>query len=64
MQLYELHEVQTAVNIMEECLWQKITEFVDKDQQIYAMKQVTCILGKAKEALASEYAMLSSENIY
>ena len=61
---YELHEVQTAVNIMEECIWQKITEFVDKDQQIYAMKQVTCILGKAKEALAGEYAMLSSENIY
>ncbi len=58
---YELHEVQTAVNIMEECLWKKIAEFVYRDQQISAMKQVTCILAKAKESLANEYSLLSTE---
>jgi hypothetical protein len=61
---YELHEVQTAINIMEECLWKKISEFVFADQQIAAMKQVTCILSRAKDALANEYALLSREYIF
>ena len=60
---YELHEVQTAINILEESLWKNIADFVDKDKQVSAMKQVTCILGKAKEELASEYALLTSEYI-
>lgn len=60
---YELHEVQTAVNILEETLWKKIAEFVDRDKQVSAMKQVTCILSKAKEELASEYALLTNEYI-
>ena len=61
---YELQEVQTAINIMEECFWKKISEFVFADQQIAAMKQVTCILSKAKETLVNEYALLSREYIF
>lgn len=60
---YEVHEVQTAINILEECLWKKIQQHVDNDQQTAAMKQVTRILDTAKEELASEYALLSKEYI-
>lgn len=61
---YELHEVQAAVNILEETLWKKISKFVDDDKQISAMKQIVCILSKAKEELANEYALLSKEYIF
>jgi hypothetical protein len=60
---YEIHEVQTAINILEESLWRKISDFVDGDKQVAAMKLVTCILAKAKEELASEYALLSKEYV-
>jgi hypothetical protein len=61
---YELSEVQTAINILEECMWRMISKFVDTDKQINSMKQVTHVLCKAKGELASEYALLSSEYIY
>ena len=60
---FELHEVQTAINIMEESLWKMISEFVDSDKKTAAMKQVSCLLGKAKQELAHEYAMLSKEYV-
>jgi hypothetical protein len=60
---YEISEVQTAINILEETVWRKISLFVDEDKQVAAMKQVTCLLGKAKEELASEYALLSKEYV-
>ncbi|MFI5211978.1 MAG: hypothetical protein ACHQIH_03775 [Ignavibacteria bacterium] len=60
---FELNEVQTAINILEESLWKMISEFVDDDKKTNAMKQVSCLLGKAKEELANEYAMLSKEYV-
>ncbi len=58
---FEINEVQTAINILEESLWRQIGKFVDSDKQVSAMKEVTCILTKAKEELANEYALLSKE---
>jgi hypothetical protein len=58
---FEIHEVQTAINILEESLWRNIGKFVDNDKQVNAMKEVTCILSKAKDEMANEYAMLSKE---
>lgn len=60
---FELNEVQTAINILEESLWRQINKFVDSDKQVSAMKQVACILTKAKDELADEYALLSKEYI-
>ena len=60
---FELNEVQTAVNILEESLWRMISKFVDSDKQVSAIKQVTCILTKAKDELADEYALLSKEYV-
>ena len=58
---FEINEVETAINILEESLWRQIGKFVDSDKQVSAMKQVTCILSKAKDELANEYALLSKE---
>ena len=55
---YELQEVQTAINILEECMWENINKFVDEDLQISGIKQVTRLLSKAKEELADEYSLL------
>lgn len=54
---YGLHEVQTAMNILEECMWENINKFVDEDLQISGIKQVTRLLGKAKEQLTDEYSL-------
>ncbi|MBZ0203565.1 MAG: hypothetical protein IT281_00055 [Ignavibacteria bacterium] len=61
---FELQEVQTAINIFEESMWKSIAEFVDQDKQFAAMKLVTCILGKAKEELTGEYALLSRSDTF
>ncbi|MFI5211542.1 MAG: hypothetical protein ACHQIH_01555, partial [Ignavibacteria bacterium] len=55
---YELQEVQTAINILEECMWENINKVVDEDLQISGIKQVTRLLSKAKEELADEYSLL------
>jgi hypothetical protein len=58
---FELYEVQTVINILEESLWKKILIFVDEDKQISAMKQVSDILSKGKERLVNEYANISKK---
>ena len=60
---FELYEVQTAINILEESLWKNIQKYIDDDKQIAAMKQVTDILTKAKEKLAEEYYLINKEYI-
>ncbi len=60
---YKLHDVQAAINIMEECLWKKIPEHVSAEHQIEALRQVMIILNNAKETLIAEYASLKLEHI-
>jgi len=61
---YELSEVQFAVNTLEESMWKKISEMVDQDKQINALKEVSYLLCKSKQKLLSEYALLSKEYIF
>ncbi len=56
---FEADELQIAINIFEESLWKAIYKNVDEDKQYAAMKQVCCILGKAKQEVLDDYAMLS-----
>jgi hypothetical protein len=60
---FELYEVQTVINILEESLWKKIMIFVDEDKQISAMKQVSEILTTAKERLVIEYSQVSKKYV-
>ncbi len=55
---FEPTEVQVALNIFEEALWKNIDEKVDEDKQVAAMKLITNIVGKAKQEMLGEYAML------
>lgn len=60
---FELYEVQTAINILEESLWKKIQKYIDDDKQIAAMKQVSDILSKAKDKLVDEYYEINKEYV-
>lgn len=55
---FEPTEVQVAINIFEEALWKNISELVDGDKQISAMKLITGILSRAKQEMLGEYAIL------
>jgi hypothetical protein len=61
---YELNEVQIAINTLEEVFWRKISEFVDGDKQINAMKEISRITCNAKQRLLNEYALLSKEYVF
>lgn len=55
---FEPTEVQVAINIFEEALWKNISDLVDGDKQISAMKLITGIISRAKQEMLGEYAML------
>jgi len=59
---YKLHEVQAAINILEECLWKKIVDYVKVDRQTEALVKVNEILNNAKEVLASTYVAFKKEH--
>ena len=60
---YELYEVQTALNILEESLWKNIAKYVDEEKQVESLKLITCILGSAKEELAADYSLYCKEQV-
>ncbi len=55
---FEPTEVQVAINIFEEALWKNISDLVDGDKQISAMKLITGIISRAKQEMLGEYAIL------
>ncbi len=52
---YELYEVQTAINILEECLWKNIVEKIDPELQMPALFRSHEIMCAAKGALAKSW---------
>ena len=52
---YELYEVQTAINILEECLWKNIIERVNKNEHLSSLLRSHEIMCAAKGALAKSY---------
>jgi hypothetical protein len=58
---FDLSEVQTAVNALEEVVWKAVMRDVHPDQVGDALARVSTILGMAKDALAREYASLAGE---
>lgn len=63
-QHYDLYEILTVINILEESLWKRISEFVDDDEKYKAMKKVSYLFNAAKEKLISEYASLNEEHVF
>jgi len=58
----ELHEVQTAINLLEEAIWKDMMERMPPQDFARAVAQVSAILGMGKDALACSYVWLASNN--
>jgi hypothetical protein len=57
---YDLSEVQTAFNALEEATWSRAFARLDAAQLAGALGLVSTVLGAAKDALAREYVSLAT----
>jgi hypothetical protein len=57
---YELYEVQTAINILEESMWKSIVELVYPREIMPSLIKSQEILAVAKKALAESYVELEN----
>ena len=58
---YDLSEVQTAFNVLEEAIWLRIMAELPPDQYAEALGLVSTVLGAGKDALARMYVSLASK---
>jgi hypothetical protein len=56
---FDLQEVQTAINVLEEYLWRYISEELPPAALADALRLVSSILGGTKDALARKYVELN-----
>ncbi len=57
---FDLGEVQTAMNVLEEAIWRTVLAELPADEQGAALGIVGTILGAAKDKLACTYVSLAS----
>jgi hypothetical protein len=57
---FDLQEVQTALNVLEEVIWREITATLEPREYPQAFGLASTILGAAKQALAVQYVALAS----
>jgi hypothetical protein len=57
---YDLFEVQTAINVIEEALWKRILSSVEPHELAHALGMVNAIFGMSKDVLARTYVMLAT----
>jgi hypothetical protein len=56
---YAIREVQIAINVLEETIWNHIVENVAAEELSQALGLVTTVLGAAKDSLARAYVSLA-----
>lgn len=61
LQQFELQEVQTAFNVLEEVIWEKISEKIDPREFPKAFGLVSTVMGFGKESLATTYLSLVTQ---
>lgn len=57
---FDIHEVQTAVNVLEESIWQQINHTLPPSEYAEAFGLISTVLGAGKDALAQSYVTLAS----
>lgn len=57
---FDLGEVLTAMNVLEEALWHHLTVAVPPSDYPQALGLISTVLGAGKQALATEYVSLAS----
>jgi hypothetical protein len=58
---FELYEVQTAFNVLEEVIWRRILSRMEPSQFAEAIGLTSTILGIGKDALARRYVALATK---
>jgi len=58
---FDLHEVHTAFNVLEETIWKKVVENFPATELGNALGLISTVLGKGKETLALTYVALASK---
>lgn len=58
---FDLHEVHTAYNVLEESLWKNIIKEIDPSDLPESLGLISTVLGTGKEALAIAYVSLASK---
>ncbi|MCB8984254.1 MAG: hypothetical protein H6659_10550 [Ardenticatenaceae bacterium] len=59
---FGIHEVQTAVNVLEESIWRQISQAISPDELAAAFGLASTVLGAAKDSLARAYVSLASRS--
>ena len=59
---FDLSEVQTAFNVLEEAMWMRILKDLPPDQIGEALGLVSTVLGAGKDKLARTYVSLASKS--
>lgn len=57
---YDLREVQTVINVLEETIWKVVVESVSPEQLAESLGLVSTVLGAAKDSLARAYVSLAT----
>lgn len=58
---FDLHEVHTAFNVLEETIWKKIIENYEPSELGKALGLISTVLGSGKESLAITYVTLAGK---
>lgn len=58
---FAIREVQVAINVLEEAIWNHVVSVTPPDELAEALGLTTTVLGAAKDALARTYVSLASE---
>lgn len=58
---YAIREVQKAINVLEEAIWNHIVSEIPADELAKALGLVSTVLGAAKDSLARTYVSLASQ---
>lgn len=59
---FDLSEVQTAFNVLEEAMWTRIVKTLPPSEYNEALGLVSTVLGAGKDALARTYVTLASKS--
>jgi hypothetical protein len=57
---YDLFEVQTAINVIEEALWKRVLSSVEPEELARALGMVNAIFSMSKDVLARSYVSLAT----
>jgi hypothetical protein len=58
---FDLHEVHTAYNVLEESIWKAIIKEVDSTELAESLGLISTVLGTGKESLAIAFVSLSGK---